>query len=103
MSNSQMNTPGRARTIVTVLVLTLAVGVTAVVASSFGGLPPAVTWAVVLPLVYRLLLGRRAAPPRDASHAEQVLLEGSNTRERVIQSLLPLLGVGLGIAGVTML
>jgi hypothetical protein len=54
-------------------------------------------------LLYRLLFHRRAVPPREASRAEQVLLEASNTRGRLVQALLPLVGVVLGVGGVLML
>jgi|SoiMethySBSTD1v2_1073268.scaffolds.fasta_scaffold00049_98 hypothetical protein len=106
MSNTQITPSRGARTIVTLLVLIVVLGVTGAVVASVVGRSPAVASSVVIPsvlLLYRFLLRRRAVPPRDASRAEHVLLEASNTRGRVVQAVLPLVGVVLGMGGVTML
>jgi hypothetical protein len=99
--------PARARTLATILVLIAVLGGIAGILSNTVGLSPAVMWAVLMPnlfLVSRLLFTkRRTAPPANPSMSEQVLLDASNTGGRVIQSLLPLVGIVLGVIGVTML
>jgi hypothetical protein len=106
MSHSQKKRPGRARTITTVLVLTVVLGLIAGIMSNNVGLSPAVVWAILMPnlfLVSRLLFGKRRATPPGNPSTTDVLLEASNTGGRVIQSLLPLVVTVLGIIGVTMM
>ena len=101
-----MKSPGTLSTIVTILVCTLVLGGLGGMISGTVGLPPAVMWAIVMPnvFVWWLLFNRgRKTTLSDPLHSEQVLLEASNTRDRVVQALLPLLGVMLGIGGVTLL
>jgi hypothetical protein len=99
--------PARARTLATILVLIAVLGGIAGILSNTVGLSPAVMWAVLMPnlfLVSRLLFTkRRTAHPGNPSMSEQMLLDASNTGGRVIQSLLPLVGIVLGVIGVTML
>src|SRR5262245_9477163 len=105
MSDSQTNGPGVLSTIVTILLCTLVLGGLGGIISGSVGLPPAVMWAIVMPnvFVWLLLFRRRRAAPREPLQSEHVLLEASNTRDRVVQAVLPLLGVMLGIGGVTLL
>jgi hypothetical protein len=96
--------PSRALTIAIVLGCTIILGVVAGTLGNFGGLPPAVMFAIIMPLAWRLLIGRRRkSTSNEPAKAVQVLFEGSNTRGRVVQSLLPLIGTVVGAIGVTML
>ena len=107
MSQSHTTSPGRARTVLTVLVLTAVLGALAGIVGNTVGLPPAVMWVIFFPpafVTYQLLFRRRrTAADVGPAMAEQVLLDAGNTGGRVIQSLLPLIGVVLGAIGVTIL
>ena len=98
---------GRTETIALVISLTLVLGLVIGFAGRFTALPPAVLWAILFPVFYgywsSLLKGRRTQTG-EPGHArtETVLLEASDTGRRWIQTLMPLVGTGLGAAGVSM-
>jgi hypothetical protein len=86
-----------------VIGLTLLLGVLAGVASGYASLPPWLIWAVIFPTVYRLMVGRsRGSKVTDHTGTETLLLEVADTRQRPIQTIVPMAGVLLGAAGVAM-
>lgn len=104
MGNDRSKTSGPGRTIAVVIALAVLLGVVAGLASAYASLPPALIWAVIFPTVYRLLVGRgrRSNATDHTAGAETLLLEVSDTRQRVIQTIVPMAGVLLGAAGVAM-
>jgi hypothetical protein len=103
MGSGQLNVSGPGRTIALVIGLTLLLGVLAGAASGFARLPPWLIWAVIFPTVYSLLVGRRRSKVTDHSAGtETLLLEAADTRQRAIQTIVPMAGVLLGAAGVAM-
>src|SRR5262245_54524337 len=101
MGNDQANVGGPGRTISIVIGVTLLLGALAGVASGYTKLPPWI-WAVIVPTVYSLMLGRggRSKLTDYAAGTETLLLEVANTRQRPIQTIVPITGVLLGAAGV---
>src|SRR5262245_25110833 len=104
MSSDQVNASGPGRTITVVIALTVLLGVLAAAASGYARLPPWLIWAVIVPTVYSLIVGRghRSKVPDHTAGAETLLLEAVDTRQRVIQTIVPMTGVLLGAAGVAM-
>jgi hypothetical protein len=104
MGKDQLNVAGQGRTISLVIGLTLLLGVLAGAASGYARLPPWLIWAVILPTVCSLLIGRnrRSKATDHAGGTETLLLEAADTRQRPIQTIVPIAGVLLGAAGVAM-
>ncbi len=103
MSSDQSNVSGPSRTIGIVIALTILLGVLAGAASGYARLPPWLIWAVILPTVYSLLIGRSRRKATDhIAGTETLLLEATDTRKRPIQTIVPMAGVLLGAAGVAM-
>ena len=96
--------PGRGTTILTVILLTILLGVVIGAVNAYVGLKPGIWFVIFFPhvvLIFRLLLRRR--PVYQSSGAETVILEARNTGRRIVQTVIPLAGTLLGIAGVAML
>ena len=103
MGSDQLNVSGPGRTIAMVIALTLLLGTVAGVASGYTRLPAWLIWAVIFPTVYRLMVGRSRSKVTDhAAGTETLLLEVADTRQRPIQTIVPMAGVLLGAAGVSM-
>lgn len=97
-----------AKTIATVVVLTMVLGAVAGLAGNAVGLPSAVVSAVIAPsvIVWTLLFRRRPAAERvsdAAAGTRTVLLEARETSRRLVQTILPLAGTILGASGVAAL
>lgn len=107
MSNESQKAPGRGRTILLIVVLSVALGSIGGLASAKAGLPPAVIWAIFAPVTYLflwpLLTRRRSSAKESPSKDEVLLLDASNTGGRIVQAVLPLIGTLLGAVGVAML
>lgn len=97
---------GRTETIAFVISLTVVLGLVIGFAGRFTALPPAILWAVLFPVFYgywsSLLKGRTQTGEPAHAGTETVLLEASDTGRRWIQTLMPLVGTGIGAAGVSM-
>jgi len=103
MGSDRLNASGPGRTIAMVIALTLLLGTVAGVASGYTRLPAWLIWAVIFPTVYRLMVGRSRSKVTDhAAGTETLLLEVADTRQRPIQTIVPMAGVLLGAAGVSM-
>jgi hypothetical protein len=104
MGSDRLNVSGPGRTIAIVIALTLLLGTVAGVASGYTRLPAWLIWVVIFPTVYRLMVGRNRSKVTDhAAGTETLLLEVADTRQRPIQTIVPMAGVLLGAAGVSML
>jgi hypothetical protein len=95
------------RTLLLVIVLSIALGAIGGFLGAKFRLPPPVIWTVFGPtlflFLYPLLNRRRSATDEEAAGVEVVLLEASNTGGRIVQTLLPVIGALLSTGGVAMM